>query len=772
MADYGTPTIGSPVETELTEREKELAQVYGMGFPDLADLDTGDPKSRKEYGEKLRLWIDAQVTDQESVIRDKRLHWMRHRLFRKGRQWISTRDGRKWREVGADDNRLRVTGNFVGPALNFRLGILEEQRPGWKHEPMPGGGPDGRERAEGQQALVEHIFKTQKIWQLIKKVGFLNQTDGTSFLQVYLGDPDASQESASKTVVPEGDERYQGLVAQGHKKVKGGVRLEAEPGPAIKTAVVPAHQTWWDPEAQTPNGPDSPALWCFLRRPMAVETARLASGEMAMEGDARCPGDEDVDWNLDTQYERGLPPYPNRKTVGRQRQYCWEHVVYLRANKVLGGKGKWYRLIGDCLVEQGTLAGGLIPLARFTDGTPDDDIFVRPEMSDWIGDQMLLNSTLSIAAEYGRSHSGSRLLAMKDTQISETWNSIVGSIIEFNGPKPDVLSALRANPDLWQLLQFALRSLENKTGWDDLGRGKIAGDSVKGFQDVSGRAVLAAIQQYERRFGPSIRAAAEGATEWAQLVVAHAQVAYTQAQMIPMTGRGDLARAIDKDNIAGPCVVYLDPDTLVPLPRTLRNQMLVDLLDKNMISKAEYKKRAPFAEIRDVHMGDTDHWERAQWINTVLEQNWKTLHKKSAEELYSVESGVLVLWQDDVNVHMEALQQLALDERKPWELRKMALDRWGVYSDLQRTKVWVPETMLPQPPAPVEVVGVPLSVPRMEERPEPTVVAGGPMGEVPGASAQPGASPSPLDAPLATSRGSAQRPMPLGDRAGEPMMGR
>src|SRR5258706_2194003 len=114
----------TPETTSFKPSPKQrLQRKFGENFRDLNSKD----------GKDWRLWAEARRKEQESVMRDKRLHWSRHRHFRASHQWISTRDGRLWREPQADVNDLRPVLNVVGPALDFRLGILSEQRPVLRH---------------------------------------------------------------------------------------------------------------------------------------------------------------------------------------------------------------------------------------------------------------------------------------------------------------------------------------------------------------------------------------------------------------------------------------------------------------------------------------------------------------------------------------------------------------------------------------------------------------------------------------------------------------
>src|SRR5690348_11771604 len=89
---------GSEIPPESNQPEKSqldsLRRKFGPDFPELTS--TNGPDWRK--------WIEGQRKKQEPIMRDKRLHWSRHRHFRAGHQWISTRDGRLWREIQSDTN--------------------------------------------------------------------------------------------------------------------------------------------------------------------------------------------------------------------------------------------------------------------------------------------------------------------------------------------------------------------------------------------------------------------------------------------------------------------------------------------------------------------------------------------------------------------------------------------------------------------------------------------------------------------------------------------
>lgn len=733
------------------DRERRLEAYYGVGFPD------PDMEDKKKLAEGFKAWVNREVDRQSSVMNDKRLHYARHRLFRQGRQWISTRDGRQWRELNADENRIRAVFNMIGPALDFRVTLLQEQRPGFKYLPIAGQGINGREIAIAQQSFAEYYFQMQKIWDLSTLAMSEALTDGVCFLNVYL-DKEMGPSLENVELISEDDDRYESFSAQGYKKRKSGlIELPLGPGAAVsgatssstvkggdlKTTLILAHETYADSEARCINGADKQAKWFMVRRMRDIHSVRLQLDDPKLEPDVGNPSSEvtDLSFAFDAQkWHKGMPPFPSTR-MRMPDGGVFENKIYLAPSKEIP-EGMWIELLTERHLKTGNLPAKVIPIVRFTDGSTDGELYPRPEMSDWIGDQTAINGLGSKILEFARLHAGSRVMALEGTIVKETFTDIVGSIVNYQGPKPDVLQPPRVSPDLWQMWKTMVQQLEAKTGWDDMARGQLTGEG--GFQDVAGRAVLAARELFERQFGRMIRAAARGVSDWSTLYVQYGQEFFDTPRMIPMLGRPDLAKKISKTELQGPPSTYVDPETLQPLPRALRNQMLTDYLKQGLITVETFKKRAPFAEVRDLSMGDSDHWDRAQVINTVLEENWKKFSKMEALELFDVASGLPIFWQDITDVHMKALEEIILDDKHPFELRKLAADRWGIYSELAKSKDFPQELEMqgmPRPPAPAEVLGVPNSIAQRQE-PLPQQMAAGPMGGGPGASPAPELSPT------------------------------
>ena len=112
--------------TDSTNSTQE--RIFGQGFP-----------GRSRDGKKWVQWAQARIEEQKPAMQDKYLHYARHRHFRHGRQWISVRDGRGSRPVEGEKNTIRAVFDQIGPAIDFRIGIITEQRPGFKTYPLGSG---------------------------------------------------------------------------------------------------------------------------------------------------------------------------------------------------------------------------------------------------------------------------------------------------------------------------------------------------------------------------------------------------------------------------------------------------------------------------------------------------------------------------------------------------------------------------------------------------------------------------------------------------------
>lgn len=118
-----------------------------------------------------------------------------------------------------------------------------------------------------------------------------------------------------------------------------------------------------------------------------------------------------------------------------------------------------------------------------------------------------------------------------------------------------------------------------------------------------------------------------------------------------------------------------------------------------------------------------------------------------AAQLYGP-TGMPIWWQDDPAAHLASLNEIILDESKPFPLRKLAADRSTIYEQLAQAKAD------PLQPVPPEVIGVPLN--RLLSQGAIT-----PPSLVPQQQGQPAVAP-PGSAPQPAVAGMSDHPEPLG----------
>lgn len=711
----------------MADGENRYSKVYGAAFP--GNIRTAD-------GPALEKWVSECIRHQRDEVTTRRLHYSRNRLFRTGKQWIATRDGVSWKQPRERENKVRITENMLGPALDFRKDVLFEQRPGFKHMVMGRSSMLEKELAEGQQAIAEFYYHTLKVW-LIAELAYENaQTDAVAFLHTFV-DRRRGKGRPNVRLVQEGGERYEELAQLGYENIEGTLMIplnaddeDLQPGEEpskvmgdVNTRMVLAHECWCDPEALTINGPLDPCKWFFIRRLISLEEARLIDPtvEPSVEGASE---DDHYDSPMlvsKEDWKGGVPPFPDR--VRKFKNAVFETIAFLAPSDVLPD-GYTFHLVGNKRVDvegDGTLPGRLIPITPIYDNGLKMGIFPRPQMTDWLPDQVAINALLSAIITQVKNTSGVALLARKGTVLSESLNTIFGALFSYDaGPAPTPLRLPRVSTDAWQLLQLLIRQLENKTGHNDLARGQLTGSGGASMQDISGRAVLGAKEMLERTFGGPVRGIAHSMSEWSRIVVAYATWLHEDdiPALVARTGRLDLARQLDAAKLQEEQRIYVDPQTMMPMPTSLRNQLLVDMLDKQLISPAEFGKRSPFAEIQDLQLGSPQQVERAQLVNTLLEGSFREL---TLEDRFNDKKGLGIWYQDDPQVHMEVLEEIILDTRRDPKLKKICADRWGVYAELMKHKVSLqtpvdPSMPAPPPvPVPFEVLGVPLTVPIAEQ---------------------------------------------------------
>lgn len=630
-------------EEELANARKDaLAQIYGHDFPLLADTEPDD----QGWG----AWAVGLWERHASGV-EERLRVIEHnRLMYRGYQWVARTTGGRWQEPPKPRDGVRIVHNMIRPALNHRLQVLTEQRPGFRTKPASQD-PDDTQKAKAQQLALEYTYDQQRMPQVLRETGHRCGTDGVSFWEVYW-DPDAGpwHEWQDGTRSPLGD---------------------------LRTRVYRAEQVRVSANA---SATERPFYW-VLRETIPLAQAVREYGVAAL-GKQERTGASDVSTGWSNFDGASLIDAGNMEALMKDQTTVERYKVFVEPSEYLN-EGLMLVAIGGTAVAVLPLFPGMVPMIRVTDGSADPAWLPEALMEDWKGHQVRVNAILSKWIESIRKMSGGRVLTRPGAISTETLIGGVLSAIEVKGGGPisdsvQVLQATSVGSDAKEALQFEIGAFEQKSGWTDAARGSFG-------EDASGRSVLAQREVLERIFAPPVNAAAQAMTDWGKICLSWMRWGYDIPRSIAVTGKGrpDLGRALSRDDFDGVCDVEVDAETLMPMPRALKLFVLDQELAKGAIDLREYRRRSPFALVNDLETPDEDHYARAKRVVDAI--------------LYGLPIPP-ILWQDDEAIHQNELERcLILRDDLPPHVRPLATQRWHMLAWQAQMKMMTMGQLAPAP---------------------------------------------------------------------------
>lgn len=642
-AGFGSSTaLTRPSPPEDPEaKKKALVGLYGPSFP-LA-LDTASPADWATWAESLWDAHREGVADSAHMgERNRRIYW--------GDQWISSGAGSRgpWREPPAPKNQLRIVDNRVKPALDWRMQVITEQRPGFRFEPTDVD-PDDRRRTEAKQRGVEYQWHQQKMQYVLKEAAFWAALHGVSFLYTYwdpnLGPWDELLPGEGKRPIGDLSTRV--------------FRMDQVRVSANATATVRPH--YW-----------------VLREEIPLAQAILEHGEGVVDADIAADFSREMGLQSAARASAGVSPlFRSQRTVARYMVFC-EKSDYLPGGCQLVIVGKQVAWGPKPLVI------GRVPIARVSDGSPDPRFYPRPAFSDWVPAQQQINKLQSMWYQSIRVNAGGRIYAKPDTLATETLVGGSGlSLVEVRTPgniQDAIMPAdgFSVGTDVKEALQVAVKRLEDMTGWNDTARGQLSGDP-------SGRAVLAIRETLERVFAPAVSAVAQGCAVWAEIQVAWMRWGYQLPRAVAVTGaaRPDLGRTLVTDDLNGAADCHVDPETMMPQPTSLKLYQLDQLYDKQIIDGREYRRRSPFADSTNIETPDDLQEAKA---------------KRVCEAFRLGTEPEPISWVDDEAIHQDVIQhEIILAPNIEQPIKDLAFERWVQLAEQAAQKQGQPNAPPPEP---------------------------------------------------------------------------
>lgn len=619
-----------PKDDPLIRASMEI--MYGSTFPLLNEVQKDDdwaPWARALWG-RHRAGMSIRL---HSVTRN--------RLFRKGVQWISSTGLGVWREPRKQRETARPVANMIGPALDQRVQLVTEQRPGFMVEPT-NRDPSKLRKAELKQMLLEYQYDQQDMSRTLAELEYWAGTDGVAFLELYWD-------------VDRGPWDEIGAQPQVDPSMPQQPPQQTQPLGDICHRVRRLEQVRVSAEATATKKP-----WYWVIRdvmPKAQALKEMGSGILEK-------GSPYGTWeNTDTLQHLGIKNgygVASEDELFNEQELSERLTVYCEKSEFLP-QGLTLIIVDDAVVFLGPLLTGVVPVARITDGSTDPAFFPTPLMEQWIDPQMRVNAILAKWIENIRLNAGVRFIVKENALAGETLIGGVGTAISVKGLgglseaiKP--LEGFSLAADARELMDREIRNFENISGWNDVSRGQFSADQ-------SGRAILAIREQLERIFTPPVVAASRFMVDWAKITISFCRWGYDIPRTIGVTGqrRGDLAVEVSAVDFDGVEDVRVDPETMIPLPRSARQDMLKDYYDRGMMSMQEFRRRSPYAFVGAMQSPDDDQEARARRVVDGLKKG----------------QVLPMLWMDDEAIHQDVLQrELILPDDTPPPIRMAAYQRW------------------------------------------------------------------------------------------------
>ena len=632
--DPNAQVAPNPPEDSGQSPDEDMAALqralYGADYPG------ADPSTAEEMSAWASWARSLWESRRESV--QMHLHLVeRNRLFRAGQQWISANGLGPWREPARPRDAARVVYNMMDKALDQRLQILMDQRPGFMVAPTTQD-PDDKRKAQAQQLSLEYQHDQQQMPRLSREAAFWAQTDGVSFWHMFW-DPDRGP----------WDERLGEM--PGQKKPLGDIGCQT----------LRVEQVRVSPNATATQAPH----WVVIREVISRAEAAFRYGVTGLDA-------------ADTTMLTGnQPTYSGSEGIGawvltqttigegqrlRDEDVTERFTVYVAPHPDALPEGLHLIVVGDKVVfGPAPLLWNAIPVVAVRDGSSDPSYYPRPVMEQWIDHQMRVNALLSKWVENIRVNAGGRFLTRPNAIATETFMGGVTSMIEIRGAGPmgesiQPVQGFSVGNDVKEALALEKTAFEDASGWNAVSRGQVTGES--------GRAIIASREQLERVFSPAVNALAQAYTDWCKVSMAAMAWGYDVPRALGAVGKGrpDLARAVSTTDFDGQSDVKVEPSTLMPMPMAFRLYLLDNWLQTGVIDIKEYRRRQMFAIAKDITTPDEDQEARA---------------KRVADAIRMGTPAPEMRWQDNEAIHQDVLEReiLLQDDLDPMIIAA-AQERW------------------------------------------------------------------------------------------------
>lgn len=578
-------------------------------------------------------WVDSLYNDEAFWSWDRVHIARRNRELRRGNQWLSSNNKQPWRQPVKPRDAVRAVMNFIGPALDWRLQVQTEQRPGVKCIPSSID-PENQRRAKAGDALLEYQYRQQRFGSILREAMYWAQTDGCAFVYNFWN-PERGQDD-----------------------------LYGAPLGDVDNCVYRIEQVRVQPGATANRQPH----WVMVRETLPLARAIAAYGDVVAD-ESRTSSITGVasarsaSWQL----QEGVERLEENRSVMAATDTVDRTLLFVAPIKRYLPRGMAVVVVGERVVYLGPLLNGRIPILRITDGSSDPSYFPEAIMDQWVDEQRKLNAIFSKWIESIRKNSGGRVLSKANAIVPETMTGGSDLVMEFRSPGSidEVVRPVQGfsiGEDAKEAMQLCIHRLEYMTGYNDNARGNVSASA-------SGRAILANREQLERVFAPPVFAASEFCEAWGVNTLAWCAAYYDVPRKISTLGLSNplLGRSLASDDLDPTIEVFCDGQAMMPMPQTLRLFLLDDQLAKGVITPEQYHQKLNFTITNDLYS-----------INS-LQEAYAMRIVDAIKAQQPLDDLMRAVWQLDEKTVQDVLErEIILSPDAPTHEKDVALEVWDV----------------------------------------------------------------------------------------------
>lgn len=709
----------APVDPAIEHKEK-LRRLRGPDYP------APDESDATRIAYLRRLWEDGNA---EALAR----YWQatRNMCYAHGRQRITwNKRQRQWEDLPRNETELPVEMNYIRPILRARTQRMMSAPIDFSVLP-DSNAHEAQDRAQVAARFFEARWRLtnmrQKEDQALELAYSCGMAAWKSFWNPALGPLTAAtgQQVRRQPLLVDGQpvpgddgQPLQEIVYdEAGQPVQETFYVDADGKPVgskeeafqyrlgdTDTAVRTIFNLRLNPEA-TGWGTGDGMRWLIDAEvvPLAVARERFPEYAERIQADqqpSQALNFERIAANSSTQRPGGIAPTASAQGQGSRRQETVTLMEYWELpTEDCYPNGRLIVAVGPVVVYDDVFPQAVFPYTPLFDEPAPMTPMGRPCVNDMVRPQDVINSQwAAIVAEQQMAGVGQVVswdipgMADQITAGSRTIIKVPMSSRLMNRSIRDAFYRMDpavSSPDRWRLIQEAKTTLFDVAGFHEVTRG----ETPPGVE--SGVAIEKLLEQEAGQLQKAILALHESIVSWAKQQLAIARWGYgaSAARWMPVN-REDLGYQIESvtgQDLPDPQSLIIELDNFKPHSETARRAEVMGLFEKQLIGPRQALKALDMGTgMNAILDAQTRHYSRARNENLAIEKGEFVIAEAQVEGAEDPETGqplpiqvllhpgeeqipFLLSDDDDHAIHMDVLDEIILDDSKPWPVRNAAM---------------------------------------------------------------------------------------------------